>query len=341
MSLSHGNPVSLPERPNRAVARSLVVICYSLLTALMIITPLLVFVPAALLHCGIRSGRRAAWAVLVLSGAIAAVLLAVPAGAPPMVWSYLATVVFALGLPAMLALPMVERGEKYGQVAVFLLIASVAGLVATEIASRLLIDHSPLGRHLEQAEQFTAEWMQFYRDAGVPAESMGRLRWLLRAMMYVLPAMVIIQMAMSFILSLLMLGRLKAWHERAARLGQQTAGTYLFRNFSLPEWLLFVFVLGGLTPMVTGVLQQVGANMIAIVAFLYILQGVAVFRYLLTAVGASGCGTLFAGTLLFVFAVAGPGTLLLLLAGLFDPFFDFRRFKKRKDNSDGNESHSD
>ena len=37
--------------------------------------------------------------------------------------------------------------------------------------------------------------------------------------------------------------------------------------------------------------------------------------------------------------LTGVGPLLLGLAGLFDPFFDFRHFKKRKDDS--HESHSD
>ena len=46
------------------------------------------------------------------------------------------------------------------------------------------------------------------------------------------------------------------------------------------------------------------------------------------------------GWLLLVFlTITGVGPLLLGVAGLFDPFFDFRHFKKRKDDS--NESHSD
>jgi hypothetical protein len=87
-------------------------------------------------------------------------------------------------------------------------------------------------------------------------------------------------------------------------------------------------------------LQKAAANTLAVVVFLYILQGLAIFRFMLVAVGAGVTGTLLAWTLLgFLTLAGGVGPLLLGVAGLFDPFFDFRHFKKRKDDSD--ESHSD
>ena len=67
-SLSQSEPMALSSRPFGRVVRS--VIGYSLLTALMFITPMLVFVPAALLHCAIRNGRRAAWTALALAVAL-------------------------------------------------------------------------------------------------------------------------------------------------------------------------------------------------------------------------------------------------------------------------------
>jgi len=54
--------------------------------------------------------------------------------------------------------------------------------------------------------------------------------------------------------------------------------------------------------------------------------------------GASvGMNIIAYGVLLLLTAAGSP--LLLALAGLFDPFFDFRHFTKRKDDSD--ESHFD
>ena len=119
----------------------------------------------------------------------------------------------------------------------------------------------------------------------------------------------------------------------------ESLGAYLFRNFSLPDWLLFAFVLGGLTPLASGMLQKIAANTLAVVAFLYILQGLAIFRFLLVAMGAGFAGTMLGWLLLAFLTITGVGPLLLGVAGLFDPFFDFRHFKKRKDDS--HESHSD
>ena len=341
-SLTQSDPVTLPDRPFGRVARS--VIGYSLLTALMIVTPMLVFVPAALLHCAIRNGRRAAWTMLALALSIAALyVVAVPAGSPAalkMAWSYLGAVAVAIALPTMFAVPMVERGEKFGRVLVFLLIGSAIGLALTEIGSRALISFSPFAAQVEQAQQTSAQFIAMYRSKGMAPE-MVRLaeRWIGYST-FVLPAVILINMSLVFILSLLMLGRLKAWRDLSARRGNAEAlGAYLFRNLALPDWLLFAFILGGLTPVASGMLQKVAANTLAIVAFLYILQGLAIFRFVLVAMGAGVAGPMLGWLLLVFLTITGVGPLLLGLAGLFDPFFDFRHFKKRKDDS--HESHSD
>jgi hypothetical protein len=76
-----------------------------------------------------------------------------------------------------------------------------------------------------------------------------------------------------------------------------------------------------------------------VVLFLYLLQGLAIFRSLLAAIGINGVGLLFAFLLLgFLTFTAGVAPILLTIAGLFDSFFDFRKFR-RKDDS--NESHTD
>jgi hypothetical protein len=86
-------------------------------------------------------------------------------------------------------------------------------------------------------------------------------------------------------------------------------------------------------------LQKVAANTLTVAVFLYVLQGLAIFRYLLIAMGAGMAGKMLGWLLLVFLTLTGVGPLLLGLAGLFDPFFDFRHFKKRKDDS--HESHSD
>lgn len=341
-SLPQSEPVLLPGRPFGRQVRS--VLGYSLLTALMVVTPMLVFVPAALLHCAIRNGRRAAWVVLVLSLAIASLYAAaVPAPGPDaqkMAWSYLAGVALAITLPAMAAIPMVERGEPFGRVLVFLLAGAILGLALTESASQSLLSFSPYAAQVAQAKQTSVEFVQMYRAKGMPADMVQLAEQWIGFSTFVLPAVILINVTLVFVLSLLMLGRLKAWREMAARRGDGSAlGAYLFRNFALPDWVLFAFILGGLTPLVSGLLQKVAANTLTIVAFLYILQGLAIFRFMLTAMGVGFAGTMLGWLLLAFLTLTGVGPLLLGVAGLFDSFFDFRHFKKRKDDS--HESHSD
>ena len=339
-SLQQSEPVLLPGRPFGRQVRS--VIGYALLTALMIVTPMLVFVPAALLHCAIRNGRRAAWAVLVLSLAITSLYAAaVPATEPDAqktAWSFLLGVALAVALPAMAAIPMVERGEKFGRVLVFLLAGAMVGLAVTETASQLLMSFSPYAAQVAQAKASSQELLQAFRRFGMPSDSLRAAERQMGQTTIVLPAVMLINASLVFILSLLMLGRLKAWRELAARRGDaESAGVYLFRNFALPDWLLFAFIAGGLTPLVTGLLQKVAANVLAVVAFLYVMQGLAVFRSVLLSIGAGIIGTVFGWAML---AITFPFSLLAIaVTGLFDSFFDFRHYKKRKDDS--HESHSD
>ena len=341
-SLHQSEPVMLPGRPFGRVVRS--ILGYALMTALMIVTPLLVFVPAALFHCAIRNGRRAAWAALagalVIASLYVSTMSPTPADAVKMAWTYLAGVTLGIALPAMAALPLVERGEKFGRVLVFLLIGSAIGLGLTELGSRALIDFSPFAAQVAQANQTSAEFVQIYRSKGMPAEMVSLFQRWAGYSTFVLPAVMLINITLVFVLSLLMFGRLKAWRELTARRGDNDAfGAYLFRNLSLPDWLLFAFLLGGLTPVAHGMLQKVAANVLALVAFLYILQGLAIFRFLLAAMGAGFAGNALGWLLLGFLTITGVGPLLLGVAGLFDPFFDFRHFKKRKDDS--HESHSD
>jgi Predicted membrane protein (DUF2232) len=341
MSLQQSESVALPHRSPGRQLRSAAV--YSLLAALMIITPMLVFVPAVLFHCAIRNGRRAAWVAGAIGVGIAALYIAaVPhtTVALKMAWSSLGGVALSVVLPALFVLPLVERAEKFGRVLLALLLGSAIGLAVTELASRAMLAFSPYAAQIAEVKRNNVQFVEFYRTNGVSPENLRMIERWGTYNTFVLPAFLLIMMTLAFVLSLLMLGRLKAWREFAAARGDNEAlGAYLFRNLSLPDWLLFAFVAGGLTPLASGMLQKVAANTLAVVAFLYILQGLAIFRFLLVAMGAGIAGTMLGWLLLLFLTLTGVGPLLLGLAGLFDPFFDFRHFKKRKDDS--HESHSD
>lgn len=334
--------MTLPGQPRGSVARS--VIAHSVLAALMIVTEMFVFVPAVLFHCAIRNGRRAAWVTLALAalaGAFFASLsLAADLEAGRYDFSVLAGIVLGMGIPALIAVPMIERGQSLGRVLAILLLCSFAGLAATELLAQATIDYSPMAAHAKQLREVNAAWIQVYRDKGVPAEGIQFAERVFGYTVRLLPALVLSLFAVFFTLSLLLFGRLKVWRDLAARRADaQALGAYLFRNFAMPDWVLFAFVIGGLAPLLTGMLQTIAANVLAVVAFLYMLQGVALLRFMVGAMVSGPAGLMLGAMLIMVFTFSGVGPLVLGVAGLFDPFFDFRHFKKRKDDS--NESHSD
>src|SRR5512140_647607 len=114
------DPVTIPVRPFGPVVRS--VAGYGLLLGVMFVSPLFVFVPAAIFHCGIRNRRWAAVAALAIGTALAG----------------LAALVLAVGIPSLLVLPMVERSEPFGRVLITGVLASMVGLAVTEVGTQLV-----------------------------------------------------------------------------------------------------------------------------------------------------------------------------------------------------------
>ena len=348
MSLSDAPvPVSgqpLPGRSAGQMVRSAA--GYGLLVGLMLISPLFVFVPAALFHCGIRNGKRVVWPALVGGVLLAAFVTIQSAQAPgtsvadaQMAYSYLLALVLAVAVPAMVVLPLVARSDGFGRVLTIALVVSVVGLAATELVMRATTGFSPYAEQVVKAQQTSAQFLTVYEKAGMPADAIRVMKRWTQLGASCLPAFFLIDITLVFVLSLVMFGRVRAWRRFVeTREGAPPAGTYLFRNLALPEWLLFAFVIGGLAPLLTGVYQQISANILAVVTFLYLLQGLAIFRSLLAAVGAGFAGVMFGYLLLAFLTITGIAPLLLSVAGLFDSFFDFRHFK-RKDHTD--ESHSD
>lgn len=342
-SLQHDEPVAIPVRSFGKQVRSMA--GYTIVTALMFVSPLFVFIPASLIHCGIRNGRRAAWLLLILSGALAALFYypaatAAAASELPRIYGYVLGLFLAIAVPALLVMPMVERGEKFGRVLLSALVLSIVGLAATELIMRTATGSSPYAAQIAEAHDTATKLVAGYQKAGFPPDAVSFLRKWMDIGSYCLPAFLLIDIIIVFVFSLVMLGRLRVWRDVALRRVAPTVATtpYRFRYLSLPEWLLFAFVIGGLSPLASGMAQQIGANVLAVVAFLYFLQGLAIFRSFVAATGVGVMGSLFAWTILGLLTLTGISPLLLCIAGLFDSFFDFRHFN-RKDHSDESHSH--
>lgn len=337
-SLQQDEPVVVPARSFGKQVRSMA--GYTIVTALMFVSPLFVFLPASLFHCGIRNGRRAAWLLLVLSVTIAALLIFPAAAAASnaeaaMSYGYLLGLFLSIAVPAIAVLPMVERDEKFGNVLIYALVLGSIGLVVTELTMRVVRGFSPYAVHLADMTVMASNALAQYQKT-VPLDTFQMMRKMMDLILYCLSAGLLVDVALAFVFSLVMLGRLRAWRDAALKRTAPVVNPYRFRNLSLPEWLPVVFVLGGLSPLASGLTQQIGANALAMVSFLYFLQGLAIFRSFVAATGAGFLGSLFAWVILLtLFVVTFP---LLGLAGLFDSFFDFRHFN-RKDHSDESHSH--
>jgi hypothetical protein len=309
------------------------------------VSPLFVFLPAAIFQCAARNGRRIAWLSLFIGAALAGGLVVAGANAPQvssadahMSVAYLVALILAVALPSMVVQPMVERGESFGRILVIALVFATIGLGATEIAMQAGTSFSPFVEQVASARVTAAKFITQYQHAGVPADALGFLRRWMEIGVYCLPAFLLVDVVLVFVMSLVLFGRLRSWRTLLDRKKPAEPSPYLFRNFSLPDWVLFAFIAGGLSPLLTGLAQRVSANVLALVAFLYLLQGLAIFRWLLMAAGAGFFGVLFAYVILGVLTLTGIAPLLLSITGLFDSFFDFRKFN-RKDSSD--ESHPD
>jgi hypothetical protein len=209
--------------------------------------------------------------------------------------------------------------------------------VLVEFGSRAFLGVSPYADLVLQFQQMNAALIAGYQQTpGFPVGAIDVMRHVASVSTIFVASEPVLGAIVSFVLSILMFGRLRAWREfvRTREVSQLTT-VYLFRNFSLPEWLLFAFVLSGLAPLATGLLQKVAANVLVVVLFLYLLQGLAIFRALLVAIGINGIGLLFAFVLLGFLTFTGIAPILLTIAGLFDSFFDFRKFKRKDDSHEG------
>lgn len=312
-----------------SVARSTML--HALAAAFMCVSPLVVFVPAAYVNSGLKNGVKGA--IGALAGSIALLVAFAAAGSTPAVFAghlgELAGLVLALGVPSIIATVMIRRGASFGSVLFAVILSSVAGLLVTELLLRATLGVSPHEMMLANFKTQSSATVDVYRKLGTSEESLREMTDLSQKfaadyMVLFLECLV----ATVFGLSLTMIARLPA--------GRVTEGRYLLRNLAFPDVMLFGFVLGGLAPLASGPLHVVGLNVLGIVAFLYFLQGLAVFRSLMLRLGIGVAGMLLAVVIIGLFVPLS--ILALALVGLFDPFFDFRKMR-RKDDSD--ESHTD
>lgn len=318
-------------RSQRQEARSIGL--HALAAAGMYVSPLLLFVPAAFISSGLRHGRRG------LIGAIAgsAIILAVgtwilgSASFSVRELTGILRLILTIGIPAAIITGMIRRSSGLGPILLTALLLSVGGFVLVEGLMRASASFSPYQAIVAEFDAASQPTLEFYRRAGVGEQTLEAMTRISRTMVGTfVPAILTIITALMFVFSLVMIPRLP-W-------GRSAAPSLLFRNFRLPDVFLFGFVAGGISPLLGGTARTIGLNLLVVVGFLYLLQGLAIFRAIVLRAGFGPVGNLIAWALLLLMALNGIAAFVLFLAGLFDSFFDFRKPRKK---GESNESDSD
>jgi hypothetical protein len=304
---------------------------HALAAAVMYITPLLLFVPAAFITAGMRFGSRGLLyaiggaALLLLAFAFILGGLSVSTGEA----SGVARLIFTIGVPAWIATGMIVRQDGIGRVLTFAVASSTAGFVLVELLMRAAVGYSPYGTVAGAFRDAGAPTVEMYRRMGISGEGLDSVERFSNAIASTfVPSLLLIITATMFLFSIVMLSRLP-W-------GQRGAANLLFRGFRLPDWVLFGFVAGGIAPFLSGVPRLIGLNLLVVVIFLYLVQGFAVFRGVTLRMQFGVMGNVLAWMLLAFMVVNGIGIFLLFVAGLFDPFFDFRNYKRKGENNESN-----
>lgn len=297
------------------------ILLHALAAAFMFISPLVVFVPAAIFSSGLRNGRRGLW-LSVIGASMLLALLAAAAGSPA-AFTPVARMVLEIGLPTAVGLELMRRGMLFGPLLLATVGISCIGFALVELSMRALASYSPYQAIVSNFRAASESSAEAYRAAGFPAEAIATMQSISEAIASsYMPVLLVTITILMFALSLVMLPRIRA--------GRALGPVFLFRNLVFPEALLFAFVIGGLAPLTSGLIRVIAFSVLAVVAFLYLLQGLAVFRFHQVRLQLGLLGTLLGILTLILLTPYGVTPAVLFMAGLFDPFFDFRKFNRKE-----------
>lgn len=292
---------------------------------------LAIVVPAIFIHAGLRNGWRGA-AGAVIGGVGILLVIALFGAVPPVGIDDLAqplTVLLELGIPALVAVALIRRGAPLGAVLLASIGSAAAGLFAGELLARVIGGFSPYAEIVKSFRALSAETIELYRKGGFPSEAIRGMERIAKGVGdSFIPTLLVVSSSITFTFSMILVPRFAY--------GRWVGAGYLFRNLAFPEWLLLLFVAGGVSPLLQGSARMIGLNLLAIVIALYVIQGLAIYRAFVVKLPMG----IFGSAIAYLILVLLPqlSVPLVFLMGLFDPFFDFRKLNRKET---GNESHSD
>lgn len=299
---------------------------HALLVSLVVLPPLHLFVPTVLLSAGFRYGQRAARIVLVVTVTVM-LLGALSGGREASLAGFTAAglLIFQMGAPALLLMQHVERRIPSGTALLATFGMASLGVVVVEGIMRLAWGYSPYAGLVSEAGTIFDQALSM--NSQLPAESLEVMRKAGDVVIAsYLPAVIMVNTALMLLVAVVMVPRL--------RRSDPEAGQYRLRNFSLPDWLLVVFIVAGLSPFAAGELRTAGLNVLAVVALFYWVQGMAVVRMMMSRSPIRFLASAPAFILLSLVGFNLVGIAILFLTGLFDSFFDFRKLKRKEDSDE-------
>lgn len=316
-------PMGVGDRGRRV---GLGIALHALLVVLAAVPPFQFFVPAILLSAGIRWGTKGAGITLAI--AVAVVGFGAIGTETPDARLSAATaaglLLFQMGIPAMVLLRLSELRASGGRALLTSLGVAIVGVMIVETGISAAFGVSPYRAISTEARALFDQVIAM--NSGLPADSRRAMEEMSALIVGTfLPAVIVCNSALMLLCGMVFVPRF--------RKGDEAAGEFRLRNLRLPDLLVVGFIVSGLSPFASGALRVVGLNVLAVVIFLYWLQGLAVMRMVLTRSAIRFFNSVPAFLLLALLAFNWLGIAALALTGLFDSFFDFRK-NKRKEDSD-------
>jgi hypothetical protein len=307
-------------------------VIHSVTAAVLFVSPLMMLVPAAFLGAGLKLGVRGMVAAIVGASALIGMLLVMvsPEGFRAAELGRLFALGLQFGLPSLAAYHLIQRRFPLGWVIAAAVGVTALSFGAIELFLRAAAGYSVYGALVAEIQTAAAATLELQRTRGTTPEVLSAMESVSAAISGTfVPALMMITATFAFVASIFAISRFRSF---------RLDPSYLFRNLAFPEWMLILFVIGGISPLLTGALRAAGLNLLAVIAFCFLLQGLAVFRYSLLRWSLGPVGLVAVSVALVVLTLYGAAPFLLFLVGLFDPFFDFRKIN-RKEEFD--ESHTD
>lgn len=282
----------------------------------------LLFVSIPLLRLGLRRGQAVQAAGAAFSLAATAAALLVLAGDADAAGLSVALFAATVLLPARLGLRGVVSGWGIGRTLVAILAAEVSAMALAAIHLTRNAGISIAGEVFSMFDETRRQMLATMASAGVPAGTIAEYDKTLRmagdfwSRRYVWLAVVALGIGFAVVLALV--------PRLSGRPQDPSVLNFRFEEFRNPFLLVLGFILGGVGAVFgAGVVRFLSTNLLLSVVFLCFLQGFSVVYAFLARIPV---GRWFRW-LVYILMVQFPVSLAVAGIGLFDEFFEFRRYR--------------